>query len=434
MPMWTVTDTPAHERARRLHEEITGTGAVAVADAPATYPLIGEHVDHAGGLVIVGVADLRAAVAYSPRPDSVIRVSSQRYGADGAPGEVETDTIDVAVVSERAAEQQSAIDQEGQPVTPDAPVGGAAARVGGLVWTLVHRQLLSRETQGMDVTIVSDIPAGLGLGADTAVDAALAVALQAASPELGDAPLRARLAEIASQAADTFSARPALRARHTAALRCPGDTVSIIDYADGSVTQAPHPVNREVRGFVVGLPVEKQRDAAEAYALIRRQRLFLEEACRAFGTETLRQLPDAATRVLDWLQAVHKVRGPEEAASTEQADAWLSFIDAETGRAQRAARALRSRRGEEIGQLLAQSQAELNARLGLPASDELAELARVRGALSARATSAGLGESVVALVPAARAANFAADLVAEGFIVVELAPGARADLAPEPSA
>lgn len=431
MPMWTVTDTPAHERARRLHEELTGAPATAVADAPATYPLIGEHVDHAGGLVIMGLADLRAAVAYSPRADSIIRVSSRRHGADGSPGEVTTDEIDFEVVTERASEQQPAVGDDGQPITPDAPAGGPAARVGGLVWMLVHRQLLSRDTQGLDITVVSDIPAGLGLGSDAAVDTALVIALQASSPELGDAPLRTRLADVASQAVDTFSSRPALRARHTAALRCAGDTVSIIDYADGSATQAPHPVTREFRGYVIGLPVDRQPDAAGAYAQVRRQRLFLEEACRAFGTDSLRQLPDASTRVLDWLRAVHKVRGPENAPTTAEAHSWLTFIDAETRRAQHTARALRSRRGAEIGQLLAESQRQLATLLDLPAADELVELTRVRGAAAARATSAGLGQSALALVPAAKAANFAADLVEDGFIVVELHPGRRAELAPE---
>ena len=429
MPMWTVTETPALERARSLHETLTGTPATAVADAPATYPIVGEHVDHAGGYVIMGLSDLRAAVAYSPRTDSKFRVHVQRHLADGTPGETTTEEIDADDVNERAAEQQPQADEDGQPILPEAPAGGSAARLGGLVWMLIHRQLLSRDTPGLDITVVTDIPAGLGLGADAAVDAALVIALQASSPELSDAPLRTRLADIAAQGVELFSSRPALRARHSAALRGDADAVSVIDYADGSVTQAPHPLNERMRGFVVGLPQDKQPDPAEAIETIRSQRLFLEEACRAFGTDSLRQLPDASIRVLDWLQAVHKVRGPENAPSLEKARSWLQFIDEETERAQRTARALRSRRGEEIGQLLNASQQQLSTALGFPASDELAQLAMARGAMSARATSAGLAQSVVTLVPAAHATNFAADLVDDGFIVVELRSGARAELA-----
>lgn len=424
MPMWSTTDTPVHDRARAAHRDITGNEPVAVASAAGTYAVIGEHVDDYGGVVIMGLSDLRAAVAYSPRTDSTIRVTSLRADSDTPV----TDEISTEDLAQRAAQQQPTIDPGPAPVAPVVPEGGLAARLGGVVWTMIHRQLLSRDTAGLDITVVNDIPFSQGLGADAAVDAALVLALQADAADLDEAPLRARLAEVCSQATDMFSHYPALRARHTVALRGEEGTVSVVDYADGSVTQAPHPVSPGFAGFTVGLAADQQPDSTAAATAIRRRTAFLQEACRAYGTESLRLLPGAATRVIDWLQAVHKVHGTDHTPSIEEATRWLSFVEEETGRAQQVARALRSRRGEDIGRLLAASQTHIGNALEFTATEEIAQLCLSRGAVAARATSSGLAQAVLTIVPADRAENFALDLADDGLLVTELLPGTRGDV------
>ena len=75
MPMWHHPDSPAADRARELHTRLTGAQPQAVASAPATWNVIGEHVDYYGGVAVIGLVDLRAAVAVSPRTDDVIRVT-----------------------------------------------------------------------------------------------------------------------------------------------------------------------------------------------------------------------------------------------------------------------------------------------------------------------------------------------------------------------
>lgn len=420
MPSWPIPTVSAAERVAQAHRKAVGDPA-AVADAPATYPVIGEHVDHYGGAVVMGLSSLRAAVAYSPRADGRVTVTTHYPGAQPV-----TDEISDEGIRQRAAQQQPGVDDHGHPTVAPVPVGGAAARVGGLVWTLIHRQLLSRDTGGLDVTVVNDIPRGVGLGADAAVDAALALALQAGDEDIDQAPARARLAETCSQSNEMFSAFPPLRARHTAALRGLGESVSVLDYADGSVTQAPHPVDSEHRAFLVGLPERRQPDHSPGVDTVRRHRRFVEDACKAFGAESLRLLPDAPGRVLDWLRAVHQVRGTDGTPTVAEAAGWLNFDETETRRVVLTARALRSRRGEDIGSLLAESQRQLHPLLGVDACDELAALCRSRGAVAARATAAGLASGVWALVPARAAANFAADLVDDGLLVVELHRGERA--------
>mgnify|MGYP001036711604 CR=1 FL=1 len=419
MPMWPTADSPALDRVVAAHREATGVEATHAADAPATWLLMGEHVDYAGGVVLVGQAAQRVAVAFSPRQDDLIRVTRHVPGADA-----DTDEISTGAIAERAAGQQSGIDARGRTTTPPAPEGGLAARLAGIVWTMIHRQLLSRDTAGLDVTVVDDIPAGAGLGANASLEAAFALALQGDAEDIDDAPMRARLAEVCAQAAEMFSEVPPLRARHTTALRGVADAVSVIDYADGSVTHAPHPLSAGVSFVAVAVPGHEVDEAD----LIRERREFLDNACHAFGAESLRLLPDAPQRVLEWLRAVHKVHGTENQPTADQAAGWLSFHEAETRRAQQLGRALRSRRIEDVWPLLAESEVALTGQYGLTGATELVQLCNARGALGARAASAGTSAAVIAGVDKRHTDNFTADLSADGLLVVELGVGGVATL------
>lgn len=431
MPLWheTAPDAPINQRAAHLHAQRVGAAPVQVASAPATWVLVGEHVDAFGGIVAVGLADLQAAAAVSPRTDGQVCTAISFTGADGHEVAPQEFTVSLQEVAQRAAAQQPTIDKEGNTIAPPAPDGDLGVRVAGLVWMMISRQLLSRDTAGVDITVVCDIPAHAGLGAEYAIDVAVALALHNNSEDEKDAPMRARIAEVCSQAAATFVAAPALRARHTAALRGEGQTLSIMDYADSSLTSAPHPVARDFAGFVVAVPAgETAQDWDVSIAHIRRRADFVADACRAFGTESLRLLPDAPERVLDWLHAVHQVNGPDGQPSLSEARCWLSFFESETERAGQAVRALRSRRMGDVAAALQQSQAELSSVLGVDNSDAVAQLAALRSQGIVRAAAPGTANAVIALVPAARAENFAADFAADGLDVIRLFPGVQADL------
>lgn len=415
MPMWHHPDSPAADRARELHTRLTGAQPQAVASAPATWNVIGEHVDYYGGVTVIGLVDLRAAVAVSPRTDDVIRVTIAENN------EETTEDSSLEALAALAAAQQPTTDSEGRTIVPPAPTGNTHTRVAGMVWMLINRQLLSRETSGMDITVVSDIPPHAGLGARSAMDVATALALISDHEELADAPMRARIADVCAQAVTLFSEVPPLRARHTAALRGAAETVSVIDYADNSVTQAPHPLGKEMSGFVVSAPAAG--DIAAPVAHIRARQRFVHDACHAFGTDSLRLLPDAAPRVVDWLTAVHEIDGPEGQPTLPDARNWLAFFDDETTRAQGVARSLRSRRGTELLSVLGSSQTELAAIYGLENAQQIAELSALRGAVGTRAASAGIANAVVAYVPAVKADHFADDLSEAGLDVIALHPG-----------
>ncbi|MDN8605095.1 galactokinase family protein [Corynebacterium ureicelerivorans] len=385
-----VFETPSQSPAQRVRAAHPGFGRVA--SAPGTWVLIGENVDHFGGVTLVGTAALRAAAAVSPRPDRVVSVSAR-----GPLGQ------------EFSA--QLPFDEE--------PGDGLGRRWWGLVHTLVQRQVLPRDTAGMDITVESDVPVGAGLGALYAADAAIALALAGAHDDVDTAPFRARLAEICSHAMATYSSLPVLRARHSAALRG-AEGVSVVDYADGSLTQAPHPSRHGVRVFSVaaslGAPFAKSREAIAAH------RAFIDAACTNFGVASLRQLPDAPGRVAQWVEA-RRAAGDDTAPDPGTARRWVTFCESETLRSLAASKALRSRRANELFTLL-NSASEAHS---LATPDALVALARERGAVAARPAATGTSNAVIAFVPVQEADAFASSMARE-YEVVEVAAGEPARL------
>ncbi|MGP6172739.1 galactokinase family protein [Corynebacterium sp. A21] len=417
MPMWPTSEDPIQGRVTTAHTSWCGAEPLSGAVAPATWSVIGEHVDYVGGVVIMALSSLEVAVAISFRADELVRIRLHR-----SEGEVLSDETTLNTLADFAAEQQPGIDDRGRPTLPPHPAGGLASRIGGILWTMIHRQLLSRDTPGIDVTVISDIPTGAGLGALSSMDTAVALALHHTTGESDDAPVRARLAEVCSQSASTFSQFPPLRARHTAALRGATGTVSVIDYSDGSVTQAPHPVSRQTNAFAIFAPIGGITPG-ESMQIRERQR-FLNRATHAFGVDSLRQLPDAPQRVSEWLEAVHNFHGPEGNPSLSDARAWLDFYDRETSRVQQLAIALRSRRQADVWPLLEASQSSLHRDYGLGGADmALAQLCQSRGAITARSAAAGISMAVITVVPAAHTPNFQADMIADGLMVVPLTDG-----------
>ena len=370
------------ERVRAAHP-----GEGRVASAPGTWVLIGENVDHFGGVTLAGTVALRAAAAVSPRSDGVVAIDAR-----GPLGQ------------EFSAQWRH--DEE--------PADGLSRRWWGLVHTLVQRQVLSRDTAGLDITVESDVPVGAGLGALYAADAAIALALAAGHDDVDTAPFRARLADICSHAVETYSSLPVLRARHSVALRG-ADGVSVVDYADGSLTQAPHPSRHGVRVFSLaadlGEPFVESRDAIVDH------RAFIDAACANFGVTSLRQLPDASGRTVQWVEARHAA-GDEQAPAPETARRWVQFCESETLRSLAAAKALRSRRANELFTLL-NSPTESH---DLATPDALVALARKRGAVAARPAAAGTSNAVIAFVPVQNADAFAATMARE-FEVIEVTAG-----------
>ena len=397
------------DRVKAGHTAIFGSEPTLVASAPTTWSLLGEHVDVVGGIVLVASSDLRVGIAASPRSDNNISVS-----VNGA----KPNHIAMGDVSDFAF---SVLDARDKAESVPSPHGSWPERLGGVVWSLIFRQLLPRDTPGFNIAVESEAPVDWGLGVHAAAEVAFASALVVDDENRGDYPLRVRVAEACFQSAAIFSATPALRARYTAALRSMDGQISVVDYKDESVTHTPHIAGRNTVVFAVNTPHNPGGQIPEEMA--RR----LDKATRAFGVESLRHLPDAAPRVRDWLEAVHKVHGPSGVPSLQEATRWLEFFEAEIRRAQSMVPLLRSRNVAELSDIVAASQRALNDDYSVSGTDSaLAQLCRSRGAVTARSAHAGVSNAVIAVVEATHARNFAADLVDDGLEVIELRPGTAA--------
>ena len=412
MPLWLSNpelDEPVAQRVSQLHTTRTGKTPMAVASAPATWSLIGEHTEHAGGITLMSIAQLRAAAAVSPRRDSTVTVVEHSYD----PG---TDSYVSKATSTPLANVSSA----------DGTVHSERSwRLAGLIYTMIQRQMLSRESKGFDITVISDIPAEGGLGNDAAIDMALALALAYNAEDFDTPPTKAKLAEICHQAASNFGTTAPLKARYTTGIRGRAGFINILDFADGSITQAAHPAKpNKVVALSVFAPVGKTQPAE-----IKRRQDFIEEATKAFGAESIRLLPDAQTRVLDWLKAVHEVRGTDGVPAPIEAGQWLDFHAAELESATTAVQLIRARRLTQLYPVLADSQNHMATLYGTSDTcNQIAQLCLSRGALSARSAHSGISNAVITLIDAKTAHNFTTDLSDDGFLVTVLDDGVPAEL------
>ncbi|MEZ2120867.1 galactokinase family protein [Corynebacterium sp. CCM 9203] len=433
--MWPTTGTANRNTMFQEHTTAYGSAPGLIATAPATFLVIGEHTDLYGGIVLSGMSGRRVVVGASRRRDDTVRVRVLRNGTDDTPVVVTTSTT-MEILSTHANLRSNG-PNEPDAALPASPLSGIqdnwANRLGGVAWMMIQRQLISRETPGFDITIISDIPPGCGLGEHAAAETAFALGLADLAGHQPDAPLRTRIADVCTQAASLFGGTPPMRARHTTALRGgTGQVLSVIDYADGSVTQAPSPAPLSYRPYLVTVPAGSVEPSGSGVSELKRRGDFIELASRIYGVESLRLLPDSEERVIDWLETVHEVRGPEAQPPVAEAAGWMGFLTAETRRAFDCAAFLRSRRIPEALGTLSDSQAQMCAAFGLGSdTDALVRLCIARGAAVARAAHAGASRAVIAWFPSDADCEDSHDdaairLTDDGLLVIPLADGSPA--------
>lgn len=377
------------------HESLYGCEATALACVPGTAALLGEYTDACGGVVLLTLVDRYVVVSLSPRKDLTLSIRLLQEGSeDRAPISASIrlkDIDDVATQHNEHRTQESRGRRRGTPAkhSPqrELPKPGTpqalAYRVGGVLHSLAARQLIPRSHYGLNISIVSTIPSGVGLGAWHSLDAAVGLAACSQYIDTSEAPNLAKISEALDHALGIFSNDAVMPARHTAALRGKGKSTAVVDYADGSLTQAPHPTTTGLDLYLRSTgDAGTAAQSSSAYPDLLRARSFFAQAAAAFGTESLRLLPDAHSRTLDWLRAVHNVQGTENVPSIVDADTWLSWWDLETQRAQQLAGALRSRRHEDALTLVNDSQSQLA--LTYAFDDALVRECLQRGAASAR--------------------------------------------------
>jgi galactokinase len=348
-----VTEPPARHGAAELFEQRYGERSRGVWRAPGRVNLIGEHTDYNEGFVLPFAIGAGIAAASARRSDDLLALASRQ--AEGA---------DVTIALDDLA---------------PGSVRGWAAYPAGVAWAL---RAEGYPVTGASLAFDSDLALGAGLSSSAALECSAALALT----ELNGLTVpRAQLASIARRAENEFVGAPTGIMDQSAVLLCQADHALLLDCRSGIGTAVP--LDPAGAGLALLIVDTRARHALTdgGYAT---RRLACEEAARALGVRSLRDITDSSELVgLDPLlrrRARHVVTENSRVLTT------AAFL----------------RRGQldQIGPLLTASHASLrdDFEVSWPAADAAVDAAVEAGACGARMTGGGFGGSVVALVRADR--------------------------------
>jgi galactokinase len=326
-----------------------------IARAPGRVNLIGGHVDYHEGPIVATAMELGVECRFDRRDDTRVVVRSDSFAG----------TVDIA--ADGRDDAASVEPRWGRLV---AAVTAELARLG-------------RAPVGIDATVTSTLPAGCGLSSSAAFEVAIALALVAAAGEDAEPLALARACQAAELAATGVPCGIQDQVASIAGTR--GHAV-LLDCRDLSIASLPIPHDTAV--VVVDSGVARTLEGSPWVA--RRAESFAD--AERLG---LRVLRDATVeQVADRPRARHVV---------EEIQRVWHFADV-----------LRAGDMRTAGALMLASHASSRDLFesSVPELDRLVELFVEAGAFGARLTGGGFGGCVVALAPAADAAELAATVVA----------------------
>ncbi len=333
-----------------------GSPPTGVWRAPGRANLIGEHTDYNDGFVFPFALDRGTLAAASLAGTGVMELSSRQMGTG-------TVTIPLAGLA---------------PGTVD----GWAAYPAGVVWALGQAGC---PVPGARVAIDSDLPQGAGLSSSAALECAVALALT----ELAGRPVpRPELAAIARRAENEFVGVPTGIMDQSAVLLGQAGHALLLDCCTGESENVPlSPADAGLALLIIDTRAE-HRLTESGYAA---RHVECEEAARALGVRSLREIPDPAG-LAGLADPVLLRRARHVVTENQRVLAMAGLL----------------RRGDvaDGGRLLNESHASLrdDFEISWPEADVTVDAAVAAGALGARMMGGGFGGSVLALVPADSAA------------------------------
>jgi galactokinase len=366
--------------------------------APGRANLMGEHTDYNEGLVLPFALAQGVTASVTRREDGLLCMRSKQMGD-------EIVTVPVAGLC-------------------PASVRGWAAYPAGVAWALRAEGVA---VPGATIEIDSDLPVGAGVSSSAALECAVALGLAAIS---GARLPRRALAAIARQAENDFAGVPTGIIDQHASLLCEAGHAMLLDCATRSITQVPFcPAAASAMALII--------DTAVAHALVSgdyaRRRAECEEAARRLGVPFLGQISSvpALSRLEDPVllrRARHVVSDSARAAAVADALAAGTVPGAPAG-------AGLAEVYRYIGRLLTRAHESLRDDLEVswPAADVTVAAATGAGAFGARMIGGGFGGSVLALLPAGRAAAVRAAVTA-AFAARGWAPPQFHEAVPSPAA
>ncbi|KSW29911.1 galactokinase [Cellulomonas sp. B6] len=409
-PVWTPAWDRAEgeRRARDLFVATYGAAPEGVWSAPGRVNLIGEHTDYNDGLALPIALPHRTYAAVARRDDDLVRLVS--------------------------AQEPSGVREVRLADAAPGGVGGWAAYVVGVAWALREA---GHAVGGFDLAIDSCVPFGAGLSSSAALEASVAVALDAlhglglagtvdTTGAATDDAGRATLAEVCVRAENEMAGAPTGGMDQAASLRARAGHALLLDCRDGAVRHVPFDLAAHGLALLV---VDTRAEHSHVDGEYAQRRASCEEAARRLGVGSLRDVADDPRGDAWALEAL---------AATPDGEALVPrvrHVVSEIARVTAFVAALDADAVEAVGPLMDASHASLRDDYAVSCRelDVAVDAARAAGARGARMTGGGFGGSAIALVGAddleavARsvAAAFAAQgLTAPAFAVAVAAPPA----------
>lgn len=302
MPAWPTHSDDVASRAETHHQQSFSGDPSVVATAPVAVGLLGEFGSRFGGHGLTLATSIQVAAAIGDQAGSTVLVAEN----------------------------------------PGINVDKLTAFTSSIVTSMQQHWGVPREESGMSVAVASDAPDLQIPAVVAALGSAVALALNSKFGDRDDIPTRAKMAEFVVRAADEIGVGGTADWA-TTSLRTHVDQVLNINHCDGAVTQMPVRTDKWEPALALLRPNATPEQFAQTTAALARRDQLIEDACRTYGVTSLCELPDGPTRIIEWLQAVHARHTDSPLPQVAEAASWLSYLQAESVRAQTAASALRNR-------------------------------------------------------------------------------------------
>lgn len=370
-PQW-LEAWPVEEGARRVDELFTSSfdgSPEGVWSAPGRVNLIGEHTDYNAGLCLPTALPHRTFIALRPREDDRVRLVSAQ-----AEGVWEANLSEIA------------------PGT-----SGWGAYVAGVAWALAEA---GHKVGGFDAAVDSCVPFGAGLSSSAALEASVAVALDAVAG-LGLAASDAGRTELVAatrRAENEIAGAPTGGLDQSASLRCREGYALLLDFRPGlSALESgvPVPFDLDTAGLTL-LVVDTKAEHSHVDGEYGARRATCEQAAKLLGLDSLREIAPALggmgiDRALAELE-------PHDADGVLRRR--VRHVVSETDRTARFANLVREGRAADVGPFMLASHVSLrdDYEVSCRELDLVVDTAMATGALGARMTGGGFGGSAIALV------------------------------------
>lgn len=369
---WTVGEGNA--RAALLFNQRFAQEPSGVWSAPGRANLIGEHTDYNGGFVFPFALLHRTYVALTKRDDGLIRIISEQ---EETPWQGRLDDIAPGSVS------------------------GWAAYVAGVAWALNEA---GYAVGGFDAAVASCVPYGAGLSSSAALEAGVAVALDA---EFGlglagtvDQPNdegRKKLVAACIRAENEIAGANTGGMDQSASLRSREDHLLLLDCLDQGVSHVPFDLASAGLALLI-------MDTRAPHQLVDGQygarRATCEAAAKALGVATLREVADSGESLKSVFARLAVPGALEEGEDVGVAQRRVHHVLGDIARVHEVEDLLATGQTAAVGPVLTKAHASLrdDYEVSCPELDLAVDSANAAGALGGRMVGGGFGGSAIALV------------------------------------